>query len=263
MTKYFRIGEISELFGIGADSIRYYEELGIIRPSRGENGYRLYSAHDIWRINVIRDLRSLGFSMERIREYLENRTVESTIGMLSQEISAITERLAALEKLRGNLENRLAIVREARERPEGEVTSRTYPDRRCHIIRESYHTDEEMDILMQRLLRIDHSRLYIIGNNRIGSRLDAAAVAAGGYRRYSAVFIIDKNGGEVIEGGEYLTVAYRGSPDKNAVYVPMLMDCARRRNLRPVGDILELLLIDIHESADFSEHINELQVRVV
>ena len=34
MEKYFKIGEISKLYGIGVDSIRYYEEIGLIKPER-------------------------------------------------------------------------------------------------------------------------------------------------------------------------------------------------------------------------------------
>ncbi len=39
MKKFFKIGEISKLYGIGVDSIRYYEEIGIIKPERSESGY--------------------------------------------------------------------------------------------------------------------------------------------------------------------------------------------------------------------------------
>ena len=48
MKNFFKIGEISKLYGIGVDSIRYYEEIGIIKPQRSESGYRYYSIHDIW-----------------------------------------------------------------------------------------------------------------------------------------------------------------------------------------------------------------------
>ena len=37
MKKFFKIGEISKLYGIGVDSIRYYEEIGIIKPERSES----------------------------------------------------------------------------------------------------------------------------------------------------------------------------------------------------------------------------------
>ena len=67
MKDYYKIGEISRLYGIGTDSLRYYEELGILKPRRDQNGYRLYSLKDIYKLNVIRDLRLLDFSMEQIK----------------------------------------------------------------------------------------------------------------------------------------------------------------------------------------------------
>ena len=78
MKQYYKIGEISKLYQIGPDSLRYYEELGILTPKRAENGYRMYGLHDLWRLNVIRDLRRLDFSMEQIGEYLKNRSVDTT-----------------------------------------------------------------------------------------------------------------------------------------------------------------------------------------
>ncbi|PWM36159.1 MAG: MerR family transcriptional regulator, partial [Clostridiales bacterium] len=75
MKEYYKIGEISKLYDIGTDSLRYYEELGLLNPKRDSNGYRLYSLRDISRLNVIRELRTLGFSMERIKSYLDHRTL--------------------------------------------------------------------------------------------------------------------------------------------------------------------------------------------
>ena len=47
MKNYYKIGEISKLYGIGTDSLRYYEELGILHPKRDSNGYRLYNLKDM------------------------------------------------------------------------------------------------------------------------------------------------------------------------------------------------------------------------
>ena len=77
MGNYFKIGEISRMYHIGTDSLRYYERLGILKPKRGENQYRLYRTEDIWRLNVIRELRELGFSMEQIGVYLKEHTVDT------------------------------------------------------------------------------------------------------------------------------------------------------------------------------------------
>ena len=89
MKHYYRIGEIVELYGVGPDSLRYYEKLGILKPHRGENNYRMYHIHDLWRLNVIRDLRELGFSMAQIQEYLEHRSLDSTEELLTRELSVI------------------------------------------------------------------------------------------------------------------------------------------------------------------------------
>ena len=58
MKDYYKISEISKLYGIGVDSLRYYERLGLIHPKRDTNGYRLYHLKDIYKLNLIRDLRS-------------------------------------------------------------------------------------------------------------------------------------------------------------------------------------------------------------
>ena len=70
MKDYYKINEIAKLYGIGVDSLRYYERLGILKPRRDTNGYRLYSLKEMYKLNMIRDLRRLNFSMEQIKAYL-------------------------------------------------------------------------------------------------------------------------------------------------------------------------------------------------
>ena len=70
MKDYYKIGEISKIYGIGRDSLMYYEDIGILKPFRDKNGYRMYKLSDIWRLNLIKELRSLNFPMKKIKEYL-------------------------------------------------------------------------------------------------------------------------------------------------------------------------------------------------
>ena len=86
MKDYYKIGEISEMYDMSRDSLMYYEKLGIIKPTRDDNGYRLYSVSDIWRLNLIKELKSLGFSFKMIKEYLENRDLNSTNKLLENGI---------------------------------------------------------------------------------------------------------------------------------------------------------------------------------
>ena len=63
MKEYYKIGEISKLYNIGADSLRYYEEAGILKPRRDENGYRMYSINDI-RTHTYSHVFMVGFVKE-------------------------------------------------------------------------------------------------------------------------------------------------------------------------------------------------------
>lgn len=62
----FKIGELSKLFDIGVDSIRYYEKVGILHPVRNdENNYRMYTIDDVRRLALIRELLRLSFPLTR------------------------------------------------------------------------------------------------------------------------------------------------------------------------------------------------------
>ncbi len=64
------IGTVSERSGLPAKTIRYYEEIGLIRPDRRDNGYRDYSTDDVHRLRFLQRSRSLGFSVEECRQLL-------------------------------------------------------------------------------------------------------------------------------------------------------------------------------------------------
>lgn len=119
MKDYYKISEIAQLYGIGVDSLRYYERLGILQPRRGENGYRLYSLKDMYKLNLIRDLRQLDFSMEQIRAYLDGQTVDNTIHLLTQEAALVARQVEDLRKKSVLLAKRLATLEEAPADPAG------------------------------------------------------------------------------------------------------------------------------------------------
>lgn len=264
MEQYFKIGEISRLYGIGVDSLRYYEKLGLIHPTRSKSGYRLYSIRDIWCLNVIRDLRGLDFSMEQIAAYLDGRTVDSTLELLAQESRAIGEKMAFLENLQANVNQRMQTIQDAAQEPVDQFFCESFPARPCYAIEEGYaaNNDAEMDILIKRLLNCDPKRLYIIGNSQIGSVLPLSQAQAGDFSRYSAAFLLTPQGDKQLPAGRYLSIRYRGSYRQTARYVPALFQHAAEQGLTPVGDVLEFLRIDIHTSADPKEYVTELQVRV-
>jgi MerR family transcriptional regulator, copper efflux regulator len=66
-----QIGQVAERTGLSLRTIRFYEESGLVVPtSRSEGGFRLYSADDVARLEVVKRMKPLGFSLEEMRELL-------------------------------------------------------------------------------------------------------------------------------------------------------------------------------------------------
>src|SRR5574338_632060 len=69
------IGKVAEKSQVTADSIRYYEREGLLRPAKkSASGYRLYTDDAIRRIRFIKQAQDCGFSLAEIREMLELRS---------------------------------------------------------------------------------------------------------------------------------------------------------------------------------------------
>jgi len=64
------ISQVATASGLPAKTIRYYEEIGLIRPMRGENGYRAFRDSDLHKLAFVARARSLGFSIEECRALL-------------------------------------------------------------------------------------------------------------------------------------------------------------------------------------------------
>jgi DNA-binding transcriptional MerR regulator/predicted transcriptional regulator YdeE len=80
-----KIGEFSSLSQVSVKTLRYYDEIGLLKPARidPESGYRYYSASQLARLHRILALKELGFPLDRIGQALEDGvTVDALRGML-------------------------------------------------------------------------------------------------------------------------------------------------------------------------------------
>jgi DNA-binding transcriptional MerR regulator len=266
MKDHYRIKEISQLYGIGPDSLRYYEEIGILSPKRGENGYRQYGMSDIYRLNVIKDLRQLGFSMRRIREYLDDKNIASTLALLREEESFIRDEIRKLRAKRATIRSRFEDIRSYSAIRAGEISVVSYPDRHCARLNTNLVKSEEIDFALNRLHRRFGHQAYTFGSYMIGASMDLGDIRRGVIGLFRSVFFIldreDADCDSVIPGGEYLSLHYRGDYGQSAEGTRRIVEFADRSGFALADEILELYKIDIHESSDKSEFLTELQARV-
>jgi Cu(I)-responsive transcriptional regulator len=64
------IGDVADRSGLPAKTIRYYEDIGLIRPDRSANGYRSFREAHLHTLAFLGRARSLGFTIEQCRALL-------------------------------------------------------------------------------------------------------------------------------------------------------------------------------------------------
>jgi DNA-binding transcriptional MerR regulator len=116
----FKIGDFSKLSQVSIKTLRYYDELGLLKPSEIDRftGYRYYTASQLSRLNRILLLKGLGLSLEQIGRLLENDLpVDQLRGMLKlrraeieRSIEEEEARLAQVEALLTQIEQENVVM---------------------------------------------------------------------------------------------------------------------------------------------------------
>ncbi|HEX8009887.1 MAG TPA: Cu(I)-responsive transcriptional regulator [Casimicrobiaceae bacterium] len=100
------IGSVGEAAGVPPKTIRYYESIGLIAaPRRHANGYRSYSEIDMRTLAFIKRARSLGFSVDEVRELLDlwrdkSRKSATVQALAMRHIEALDRKIAELKSMR-------------------------------------------------------------------------------------------------------------------------------------------------------------------
>jgi DNA-binding transcriptional MerR regulator/predicted transcriptional regulator YdeE len=269
------IGEFARLGRVTPRMLRHYDQIGMLKPERVDlaNGYRLYGAHQLSRLHRILALRDLGFTLEQIREVLEeNPPVEQLRGMLRM-------RRAQIEQIVGEERERLRRVEAHLRTLEG-----------------SHHVDVQDIVIKQtQPIRMAQATAEGLAHPDIGpafgrllpevlAHLDSASARPG----ISAAYYEDQGGSaeegsivlhagfeigdqEVPDSGrvqvvslpvvEVASVVHRGSMDGIAASWEALVGWIEDSGYRLTGDCRELYH-EWHEEEP-SRHITELQQPIV
>jgi DNA-binding transcriptional MerR regulator len=109
-----KIGEVSQLSGVGIEALRFYERSGLLeKPARTESGYRVYPEGVLERITFIRQAQALGFSLDEIRRVMEDaRSGQSPCDevreIVRRRLEELDERMREMRRYRNELAETLA-----------------------------------------------------------------------------------------------------------------------------------------------------------
>jgi DNA-binding transcriptional MerR regulator len=150
----FRIGDFSRLTQVSVKALRFYDEVGLLKPTYVDRstGYRYYAPELLSRLNHILAFKELGFSLgeighllkdelpaERVRELLESRREE-----LARRIEREQERLSEVETWLEQLDRAGSV-------PEYEITIKRIAPRLVASVRDSLSSYADADELLDEI----------------------------------------------------------------------------------------------------------------
>ena len=120
MATRLTIGRAAEAAGCKVQTIRYYEQIGLLhRPPRSEGNQRLFAHEDIRRLAFIRHARALGFPLQAIRDLLSlgdepDQPCEAVDAIARAQLGDVEQRITYLQALRSELKRMVEQCRGGR-----------------------------------------------------------------------------------------------------------------------------------------------------
>ena len=269
MKDLFTIGEMHKLFAVPVRTLRFYDEIGLLRPERVDprTGYRYYSAGQFERLNTIKYLRALGVSLERIRGFFENRDTDVVELLLQEQLADTRRRLDELRRIERRIGRRLDDLRRARTAKTGVVLQKALPARAIAFLRQEIPQGGDLETPLAELQsHIRQDAAVFLG--KVGVSIARERLYARQFDRYTGIFLFvepeEQYGGPVLHlpAGEWLTVCYRGTHAHSAPSYELLLDEAARRGFELAEDSVEVTHIDAGFTSDETQYLTELQVPV-
>lgn len=167
--KLYQIGEVSKLCNISIKTLRYYDEIDLLKPSQVDDfsSYRYYSHEQLVFILIIKHFKEVGFSLKEIKQLIGRENLDYNKMKISEKCAKIDDKINDLvrirEKLRFHLEDNnknnkcqdssvtikyIPSMYIAYLRSKGNVTVEEFTERYCKLMslieRNNFHTTQNV-----------------------------------------------------------------------------------------------------------------------
>lgn len=113
LNERFTTGEFAALHGINKKTLIFYDEINLFKPDIvKDNGYRLYSYHQSYLMEMILTLKNLGMSLESIRDYMMERSPDHLLTLLASQQEQIDVQISQLNRTKQLLIDKSKTIQE-------------------------------------------------------------------------------------------------------------------------------------------------------
>ncbi len=155
----WKVGELAQRTGLSVRTLHYYDEIGLLSPSqRTDSGHRLYTAGDVVRLQRIKSLRALGFTLREVKGCLDGTDfpLRRVIGL---HLSRLRERIELQRRLCDRLEEVADRLGSGEEVSSGEFVETVMEVIGMSERLEKHYAPEQLEYLEERRREVGEERI--------------------------------------------------------------------------------------------------------
>ena len=254
------ISEMANIHHITRTTLIYYDKIGLFQPEKvDENGYRYYSPMQMPLLREICFLRSIGISLEDIKQHNKHKNSSYTFNILFQQMEKVEQDIEEMQRRLAMIKQRVSIYQSAAEYASDafKPTIEYFPERKA-----VYLPWGQSDITLQELNRILHQVWARMDEHGIlpclqwGSILFQEDIERGDYTKHAASYSIVKDEaaakcdfdkietGIAFPAGYYACVCQYAMPYQREP-VEKLVNWVHSQGYRITGNLVDACLLDV------------------
>ncbi len=268
MNRFFTIGQLSKLFNIKIPTLRYYDEVGILKPEKVNHrtNYRYYSTQQFERLNVISYLRALDMPIEMIKDFFEARDIVKLEEMLKEQKIQIQNQIKTLEKIDHRIDARISQVEDATNSGLDKIEIVNLPEVAVIYLDENYRLNDDIELPIT-ALRKEFGMEKNIFLGKIALMLSQDKLISGIFDNYDGLLLIMEPGDDGVasnklKSGRYIRLRFHGTHNVAIDQYQKLLSYCQKHNFEINGPAIETALIDYGITDDLSKYVTEIRIPI-
>ncbi|KYH30508.1 multidrug-efflux transporter 1 regulator [Clostridium tepidiprofundi DSM 19306] len=268
MKNTYTIGQMAKLHNISVHTLRYYDKIGLLKPSKVDlnSNYRYYDDYDSHRLSKIKGLKSIGLPLNKIKILMEGtidkveeefydmrKELITKINNLNEVVSYLDEQLHQIEEFKKGeccIEPKILTF----DRREGYIIcvneSSSLNERIKAIVNFEKKNNTNADVFFKptRLMHIDSDgRAHL--KNYLALKRD--------------ISVDDPNDCYILEAGKYGVIDHIGSSKNIDESYMKLLKYIYSKGLRPCNEAIEILVMSSNLTVKQEEWRKQIQIRII
>lgn len=265
----FLIGELSKLFNISTDTLRYYDKIDLLKPDyEKENGYRYYGVRKFFQLSRILFFKQLDISLKDIKKYMNNKNTNNLINLLKKKEEEIDTKINNLINLKKKISSKLDLLESVKEDNINVIKVKRIPERigvfldinnnkDDYEIKQTLKKNEEY---MKMSSWLSEGQIYtsVLKENILKSDFSKF--------RYFVEVVSTKNilyeDLELISENDYACIVFSGPYEDIEKHYIILIKWIEENGYTIIGESIEKNIVDYDFSDSEEEYISEIQIPI-